>query len=76
MSETMFGIPHGKATKAEARRRDRICRREGGHGWQQIDQSYGTRGGQWIGWYTGPNRGEPYDRDLAQRVLAAVGGDR
>ena len=71
MSEYMFGVTHGKVSRAESARRDRICQDEGGYGYTQMDQSHGTaHGGRWIGWYSGPNRGEPFDRDLAARVRA------
>jgi hypothetical protein len=73
MSEHMFGVEHRKLSAREVARRDRICRADGGYGYTQIDDSHGTAaGGRWIGWYSGPNRGEPFDRDLAARVLAHV----
>lgn len=73
MNEHTFGVTRRKVTPAEAKRRDRICRRMGGHGYQQVDQSHGTaHGGNWVGWFTGPNRGEPFDSALAREVLAAV----
>lgn len=75
MAEYTFGVSrrYDRPTPArEAQRRDRICRREGGYGWTEIDS--GHRGtGPWLGWYSGPNRGEPFDRQLAARVLTAVG---
>lgn len=73
MNEYMFGTTRGKTPAREAQRRDRICRAEGGYGFTQIDESHGTaEGGRWIGWYSGPNRGEPFDGQLAARVLARV----
>jgi len=41
---------------------------EGGTGYTQIKDP----GQGWIGWYTGPNLGDPFDRDLARRVLARI----
>ena len=74
MSEYMFGVCRHKVSDRESRRRDRICRQEGGLGYQQIDDSHGTAiGGRWVGWYAGPNYGEPFDRDLASAVLSRVG---
>jgi len=76
MSEYMFGAQRTKVTAREATRRDRICRDEGGYGYSQIDESHGTSaGGRWLGWFSGPNRGEPFDRALAARVLARIGDD-
>jgi hypothetical protein len=73
MSEHMFGLTRQKLPVEEIKRRDRICREEGGYGFTQIDESYGTAiGGRWLGWFSGPNHGEPFDGDLARRVLARV----
>ncbi len=73
MSEYMFGVRRGKTPAREAQRLDRICVDEGGYGFTQIDQSHGTaHGGRWLGWFAGPNRGEPFDRNLAARVLARI----
>lgn len=70
MSEFMFGVYRGKLSARECARRDRICRDEGGYGYTQINDP----GQGWIGWYTGPNLGAPFDGDLAARVTARVGG--
>ena len=73
MSEYMFGTTRRKLTSAQVKRRDRICTDEGGYGYQQIDESHGTaEGGRWLGWFSAPNRGEPFDRLLSRRVLEAV----
>jgi hypothetical protein len=73
MSEYHFGVNREKLSGRECTRRDRICRQEGGHGYTQMDESRGTaHGGRWIGWFSGPNRGEPCDSQLASRVLARV----
>ncbi len=69
MSEYMWGCCRERLSQQEVRRRDRACRAEGGYGYTQIDESHGTAaGGRWIGWYSGPNRGEPFDRQLAAAV--------
>lgn len=77
MSEYLFGTVHHKLSAREVWRRDRICREEGGYGFSQIDESHGTAaGGRWLGWYSGPNRGNPFDQELAARVLARVAAGR
>jgi len=73
MSEYLFGVNHHQQSERECRRRSRICQEEGGYGYTQIDDSHGTaEGGRWIGWFSGPNRGEPFDSALSTRVLARV----
>lgn len=73
MSEHMFGVTRGKLSRDEVKRRDRICRELGGYGFTQIDESHGTaHGGRWIGWFSGPNRGDPFDRVFAREVLEAT----
>jgi len=74
MSEYMFGVTRCKLTSREMDKRDRACRIEGGYGYQQIDESHGTAdGGRWIGWFSGPNRGEPFNRELTERVRSRLG---
>lgn len=64
MSEYMFGVIREKLSARECQRRDRICREEGGYGYSQIDDSHGTAvDGRWLGWFSGPNQGEPFDSD-------------
>lgn len=76
MSDHMFGVVRGRVSAREVKRRDRICRAHGGYGYTQMDRSHGTaHGGDWLGWYSAPNRGEPFDRSLAREVLAAVDGE-
>lgn len=73
MSEHMFGVTRRRLPAAEVKRRDRICRKHGGYGYTQYDESHGTaHGGRWIGWFSGPNRGDPFDRQLAHAVMAEV----
>lgn len=68
MSEFLFGVSRGRITAAEVRHRDRICVEEGGHGYTQIREP----GGEYRGWYFAANKGDPFDRDLAARVLLRV----
>jgi hypothetical protein len=71
MSEHMFGVTRHKLSARDVARRDRICREEGGYGYTQVDDSP-AHGNRWIGWFVGPNRGEPFNRQLADRVLARI----
>ena len=71
MSEYFFGLGNGKVLQHERDRIERaivradldgvglVCINDPGPGWRY--------------WFTGPNRGEPFDRRLAADVLAAVG---
>ena len=68
MSEHMFGVTREKITQREYDRRNRICIEEGGHGYTEIHDP----GQGWLGWFSGPNRGEPFDRQLERRVLDRV----
>lgn len=70
MGEYIFGVRTAttRLPAAEVKRRDRICCEEGGTGYVQIKEPTG----QWKGWFTGPNLGCPFDRDLAHRVMARV----
>jgi len=64
----MFGICREKLSKKEVTRRDRICKEEGGYGFELIRDP----GEGWKGWFSGPNRGDPFDSALRQRVLDRV----
>ena len=64
-SEYMFGVTHARVSAREAKRRDRICREEGGYGYTWL-----TEAGRYTAWYSGPNLGHPFDGDLERRVLA------
>lgn len=76
MTEHMFGVERRKLPQREVKRRDRICMELGGYGYTQYDESHGTaHGGRWVGWFSGPNRGEPFDSRLSREVLEAVGGE-
>jgi len=69
MSEYMFSVTKRRLPMRVANRRDRICQKHGGYGYTQINQADGT----WLGWFSGPNRGEPFDTSLANRVLDECG---
>lgn len=76
MTEHMFGVSRRKLSQRAVKRRDRICKDLGGYGYTQYDESHGTAcGGRWVGWFSGPNLGEPFDGRLAREVMDAVGGD-
>jgi len=66
MSEYQFGITTKKPSRKDAKRFDRICKEEGGHGFTE------TSVGTYRGWFAGPNKGEPFDSDLKSRVLARI----
>lgn len=68
MSEYMFGVSYTPCSEEEAELRDKICKEEGGYGYTFITEP----NGQWKGWYAGPNFGDPFDRDLKNRVLSRV----
>lgn len=64
----LFGMGTGKLTKGEIAARKRAAKSEGctfihadlpGEGWRH--------------WFSGPNRGEPFDRSMAVRVMRAIG---
>ena len=67
MHAYFFGLHYGKLPPREVARRDRIARRHGAYGYVQV-----RRDGRWIGYFEAPNMGEPFNRDLAARVLADV----
>lgn len=75
MSEFMWGVTCSNPGRAKAKKMDRICREEGGYGFQEVNvkegASPGINNGRYQGWFTGPNHGAPHDGDLARRV-----GDR
>lgn len=69
MSDFQFGVTHRRVTQKEASRLNTICRKEGGFGFiGPVD----LPGNPVKGWMRGPNKGLPFDGDLARRVLAAV----
>lgn len=66
MSEYMFGVSRGREPRAQVETKDRICKEEGGTGYVYAD----IPGTGMQGWFTGPNQGEPFNRQLANRVSA------
>ena len=52
----------------EVQRRHKICREEGGYGYTQ----YHDPNGDWLGWFSGPNHGEPFNGELRARVTERV----
>jgi len=76
MSYYMWGLIFGKPTRAKARMMNRICREEGGYGLNEVNlregASPGINNGRYQGWFSGPNRGNPYDEQLATRVAERI----
>ena len=72
MSEYMFGVTQTRVTAAEGKYLDRVCEDEGGTGFT----TYSQPGTASRGWFTGPNRGEPFDRNLSHRVCERVRRER
>jgi hypothetical protein len=68
MSENTFGLHRGREEEGVVETKDRICREEGGYGYCYAD----LPGEGWRGWFSAPHRGQPFDRDLARRVLERV----
>ena len=72
MSEFMWGRITQKPSRAKAKKMDRICREEGGSGFDEVNVTAGftpgINNGRYQGWFIGPNRGEPHNSDLARRV--------
>ena len=79
MSEYMFGLLRSKPTRARARQMNRICRQEGGIAFVEVNRKEGTRPevnhGHYQGWFTAPNRGNPFDVQLAARVRARLASE-
>ena len=77
MSEYFFGsvkqVPNRKTAKAW----DQACKDCGGHGlieWNvKVGDQPGVNNGHYQGNFIGPNRGAPYDHELAARVRAKIG---
>ena len=76
MSEFSFGVCKEKPTLAQAKRRDKICTEEGGYGYTECNRKRGAspqiNDGDYMGWYSGPNMGSPFDDRLAHKVLDRV----
>jgi hypothetical protein len=68
MSEYMFGTTRQKISTRDSRRMDKIARKNGAHGFTTIVEPTG----QHLGWFAGPNRGEPFDSRLGGQVMAEI----
>ena len=66
MNEYFFGYGTGKVSATRAAKVDKIARRHGAS-FVAPEIPEGPRF-----WFAAPNRGEPFDRDTARAVLAAV----
>ena len=65
----MFGVTHKTVTPEVAERLNAICIEQGGTGFTgPIDMPGSTV----KGWFTGRNRGEPFDSALARAVAVAI----
>lgn len=76
MSEFMFGVTRKDPGRKKAKKWDRICREEGGYGFDEINvvegETPGINYGYYQGWFAGPNRGAPEDGELAKRVFDRI----
>ena len=70
MSEHMWGIVRSKPSRSQAERFDRICRECGGYGFTEIHLT--GKSGNYQGWFSGPNRGYPFDLWLENRVESEI----
>jgi hypothetical protein len=67
VSEFNFGLGRGRLSAKDRRRVDAIAEK---HGASFTNPRLPGDGDRY--WFSGPNRGEPFDGQLARRVLAAV----
>ena len=76
MSEFMWGVTYKKPSRANAKKMDRICREEGGWGFDEVNvkdgATPGINNGRYQGHFYGPNYGSPHDGDLAKRVSERI----
>lgn len=69
----LFGITYRKPTLDERTTRQTVAKR---HGCTYVEvnrrkgSSPGINGGDYQGWFSGPNRGEPFDTQLRLDVMA------
>lgn len=72
MSPYMINVTKTMPTREQAQRIGEICREEGGYGLVEANvkegSDMGLKGGRYMGWMTGHNRGSPFDQDMAKRV--------
>ena len=67
MSEYHFGVGRGEVPENERARIDTIAERHG------VDFCNPLMADGWRYWFSGPNRREPFDGQLARTVLGEVG---
>jgi len=76
MSELCFHVMHTKPTRKQAKRIERIVIDEGGWAFKVLNVTQGDEpwcnNGHYQGWCTGPNRGAPWDQELAARVAERI----
>lgn len=67
MPDLIFGITRKQFSTRAVRKLDRLCKERGGNGFTWAMFTEGPKG-----WFTAPNRGYPFDRELRLSVLDAV----
>ena len=63
----MFGVRRGALKKSQEKLRNKIAKKHG-IDWTCVN----LPGDGWQSWFAGPNRGNPFDRDLQNTVLAEL----
>jgi len=64
-SPFMFGVRHGVVSRAEQRHRESVASRHDCSWIYTRDPGQGL-----LSWFEAPNRGDPFNSDLARRVAA------
>lgn len=75
MSDYQFGETYRMPTEAARDKWDAACRALGGSGYTEVNRIEGAspvNNGQYQGWFSAPNRGEPFDSNLRGAVIRAV----
>ncbi len=71
----LWGITTVRPSRQEARLRQRAAESEGAEYVEanvRPGSAPGINGGRYQGWYSGPNLGSPFDRDMAQKIAATL----
>ena len=77
MSEFMFCNKHGKMTKREQQRHERVARRASKEYGHTVMWVYGNfPGNGWMSWFVGPNYGAPFDGQLHNMVRDMLDGKK
>lgn len=63
MAQHMFGCGRGRINNKIATRANEVARRHGA-----VLNNINNPGQGWIYWFAGPNRGDPFDRAMANAV--------